>query len=937
MEVPVEFRLLGPVEVWDGDRRVDVGHAKQRCVLTVLLLEAGQVVTTATLIDRVWGHDPPDGVLNVLYAYITRLRKALAPCGVRLVRDSGGYLLDVNPETVDVHRFRRLQAEAGTALDEALALWRGTPFANTASPWLVKIRQTLVDQRLSALIERNEVYLAGGRHTELAGPLHDLVTEHPIDERPVAQLMLALYRSGRRSEALDEYQLARERFKERLGSDPSPYLRRLQQRVLRDDPSLAPAAAPNPGALPVPAGLPHDVPAFVGRRAELAQLDALVPATNTRRTVVISAVHGTAGVGKTALAVHWAHRVKAKFPDGNLYMDLRGYGPGQPADPGRVLDGFLAALDVTPAKIPVDLDAKVTLYRSLLDERQMLIVLDNAATPAQVRPLLPGSARCLVVVTSRAMLTGLAARDQARRISLDVLPIDDAIALLAEFVGPARVAAEPHAARELAMLCARLPVALCVAGERAAAHPTTALEDLVRELADQQRRLDLLDADGDPETAVRAVFSWSYDALTPDAARVFRLLGLHPGPDISTPAAASLAALPLEQIQTSLAELASAHLIDEHTPDRYTFHDLLRAYAAEQTHAIDPDQQRNDATHRMLDHYLHTAYTAARLLYPARDSLPITPPQPGLTPEEIADHDRAMAWFTAEEAVLLAAVDHAATSGLDTHTWQLAWALYDFLDRRGHWDDYAATQRAAVAAAGRLADPTAQARAHRHLARACTRLGRFDDAHNHLRQALDLYHQAGDLVGQAHTHHTLAQMEERQGHHSEALDHARQALDLCRTAGHRPGQAGALNAVGWYHALLGDHQHALTCCEQALTLLQEINDLSGQASTWDSLGYAHHHLGHHDQAIACYRRAVDLYEDLGDRYYEANTLTHLGDAHHATSDFRAARDVWQEALAILDDLDHSDAYQVRTKLRDLGTCVPRNSMDSGDGIEHHRR
>ena len=628
---------------------------------------------------------------------------------------------------------------------------------------------------------------------------------------------------------------------------------------------------------------------------------------------MISAVDGTAGVGKTALAVHWAHRVRSRFPDGNLYADLRGHGPGVPADPARVLDAFLTALEMAPARIPTDLDAKVALYRSLLDERQMLVVLDNAASSGQVRPLLPGSPRCLIVVTSRDQLTGLAARDHARRLSLDVLPIEDAVALLATFVGPARAAAEPDAVRQLARLCARLPIALCVAGERAAAVGESPLDDHVRELA-QGQRLDLLDAGGDPETAVRGVFSWSYGALTPDAARLFRLLGVPPGPDISIAAATALAGLPVPRAGALLVSLARAHLVDEHAPGRYRLHDLLRAYAAELSAGTDSNDERDAALRRVLDHYLHTAHAAARMLDPAREPIALRGPCPGADPVSIADHEQALAWFGAERAVLLSALDHANATAQDTYVWHLAWTLNDFLGRRGHWHDWAACGRAAVAAARRSADPAIQANAHRLLAYAYRRLTQFEDADDQLRQSLDLYRRSSDPAGQAHTHYTFAQMCAQQGAHTEALDHALQAGALYRIAGYRDGEARALSNVGWYHAQLGDHARAIEYCRQALTLLEELGDRDGQAGSWDSLGHAHHHLGDFGQAAHCYRQAVSLYVALGDCYYEADTLVNLGDAEQAAGHTAAADDAWRHALSILTELEHPDAAAIRARL-----------------------
>jgi tetratricopeptide (TPR) repeat protein len=675
----------------------------------------------------------------------------------------------------------------------------------------------------------------------------------------------------------------------------------------------------------VPRQLPAATRHFAGRATELQALTELLEdAAAAGGTVVVSAIGGTAGVGKTALAVYWAHRVADRFPDGQLYVNLRGFDPaGTVMEPAEAVRRFLDALGVPAERIPVDLDAQAALYRSQLAGRQMLVVLDNTRDTAQVRPLLPGTPGCLVLVTSRNQLSGLVAAAGAHLITLDLLTPDEALDLLTRRLGADRTAAEPEAVAELITACARLPLALAIVAARAATDPHLPLHTLATELRDTSARLDTLTTD-DPHINVRAVFSWSYHALTPATARLFRLLGLHPGPEISAPAAASLAALPISRAQPLLADVAGANLLVEPAPGRYTFHDLLRAYATDLARRIESEEQRHDATHRMLAHYLHTAHAADRLLKPARDPITIPPPHPRSVPEHPADYGQAMAWFTTEHPVLLTAVAHAAASGFDTHTWQLAWALIDFLDMRGHWHDWATTGRTAVAAARRLADPVVQALTHRHLALAYIRLGQYDDAHTHLRNALNLYRQAGDRAGQAQTHDNLGLVWERQGRHSEALNHARQALDLFRAASHRRGQADALNNIGWLQTQLGDHRQALAACQQALTLHQELGHRDGQAETWDSLGYAHHHLGHHTQAITCYQNALTLYQDLGDRYYEAATLTHLGDTHHTAGNSEAARDAWQQALAILDDLDHPDADTIRTKLQDLDQTAPED-------------
>jgi tetratricopeptide (TPR) repeat protein len=672
----------------------------------------------------------------------------------------------------------------------------------------------------------------------------------------------------------------------------------------------------------VPRQLPGAAGRLAGRQVELGALAAVLGRSSGRvgGAAAIVVISGTAGVGKTTLAVYWAHRVADRFPDGQLYVNLRGFDPtGAVLDPADAVRRFLDALGVPAKALPVDLDGQVGLYRSLLADRRVLIVLDNARDAAQVRPLLPGAASCLVVVTSRSQLTGLLAGHGAQPINLDLLTVGEARDLLAHRLGPDRVDADPDTVAEIIARCARLPLALAVVAARGATHPNLPLTALAGELRDARDRLDVLVGE-DPATDIRAVLSWSYDALTPQAARLLRLLGLHPGPDLSTPAAASLAALSTPRVRTLLAELTRANLIVEHATDRYTLHDLLRAYATDLADALDPDQQRQAAAHRILDHYLHTAALAARLVAPHRDPIEPGPAQPGVIAEHLADQRQAMTWFITEHPVLMATVDRSAAGGFDTHTWQLACVLYDFLDRHAHWHDLAVAGYAAVAAANRLADPTAQARAYLTLAIAHTRLGRYDEAHIQFQDALDVTRRTGDQTGQAHTYNGLVQLWGHQGRHAEGLALSERAYELYRAVGHRHGQAMALNNIGWAHALLGDHEQGIVYCQQALTQLQDLGNRYGQAATWDSLGYAHHHLGHHTQAVTCYQHALALSEDLGDRYYTAVGLTGLGDALHAAGDHKAAYRSWQQALTNLDHLNHvgnPEADQLRTRLATL--------------------
>jgi tetratricopeptide (TPR) repeat protein len=663
--------------------------------------------------------------------------------------------------------------------------------------------------------------------------------------------------------------------------------------------------------------LPAALACFAGRSDELEMLTGLLnDHARAGATVVISAIIGTAGVGKTTLAVYWAHRVADRFPGGQLYVNLRGFDPADSVmNPAEALRLFLEALGVPAERIPADLDAQATLYRSLLVGRQVLVVLDNARDTAQVRPLLPGARTCLVLVTSRNQLIDLIAADGAHSVTLDLLTVDEARDLLARRLGTERVAGEPEAIDEIITRCARLPLALAIVAARAAANPRLSLDGLVAQLRDGGDRLDMLTTEG-PRTGVRAVFSWSYHALSSEAALLFRLLGLHPGPDISGAAVASLAALPPNKVRPLLTELTSAHLVIETTPDRYILHDLLRAYAAEMAHTITPDNQRRAATHRTLDHYLHTAHTAYRLLNPTREPIDLTPPQPGALPETLAQHDQALSWFTAEHTVLLACIDQAYTTGWYTHTWQLAWALANYLSRRGHWDTYVTTGRTALAAAQHLADPTAEAYARRHLGRALTRFGQLNEARTHLYRALDLARHDGNKDVEAQTHIALTIAWGRQDH-TEALNHSHHALDLLQSTGDRASEAAVLNNIGWSYSQLGDHEQALVYCERALALQQELGERFGEAGSWDSLGYTHYRLGNLTHALTCYEHALGLFRDLSDRYQEADTLTHIGDAHHATGDNQSARTSWEQAHTILVAIDHPDAELVRAKLASI--------------------
>ncbi|MFI5843738.1 ATP-binding protein [Catenuloplanes sp. NPDC051500] len=687
-----------------------------------------------------------------------------------------------------------------------------------------------------------------------------------------------------------------------------------------------PAGAATPAAV-VPRQLPAAVAHFTGRSRELAELDRLAVGPRPESTSVISAIGGTAGVGKTALALHWAHRIADRFPDGQLYVNLRGFDPGGMAMPvERALRGFLDALGVAPSRIPAEPDAQAALYRSLVAGKRMLIMLDNALDTAQVRPLLPGTPSCLVLVTSRNQLPSLVASHGARPITLGLLTADEAVHLLTPRLGATRVAAEPAALNDIVARCAGLPLALAVVAARAAGRPSQPLSRIATELHAAGDRLDPLTTGDDPTTDVRTVFSWSHDALTPAAARLFRLLGIHPGPDISVAAVASLAGVDPAHAERLVRELIRAHLITPHGPGRYVVHDLLHAFAAERAQQVDDNAARHHASNRLFDHYLHPLHRAAMLVEPHRRPIALPAPADGVTVEEIVDVEHAVAWVDTEYPVLLAGVHRALELHLDRHAWMLAWALCDFQDRRGRWHDLTDCQAVALAAARRAAAPVGQAHALRYLARAQVRLDLLEPAVTNLGRALELADHVDDPLFEARCHIDLAYLLARHDPHRLGLGHAQRALELFATAADRVWEARALNAVAWHHVVRGEYEPAVGCCERAITLLTDLDDIPGLAATWDSLGYARQHLGRYASAIACHRRAIGLFRQLGDRFQEAEALTHLGEALRGDGNPALARQVWTDAVTILDDLSHPDAAAIRVKLTSLQPAVAESPL-----------
>jgi len=667
---------------------------------------------------------------------------------------------------------------------------------------------------------------------------------------------------------------------------------------------------------PVPRQLPAAPAQFIDRAAEQARLDELIgQSAEPAGEAQVRAVVGSPGVGKSALATVWAHRAAGHFPDGQLYVNLKGFGPAaRPVLPAQAIRGFLQALGVPSAEIPETPDAQAALYRSVLAGKRVLVVLDNARDADQVRPLLPGSSRCAVLITSRVRLDGLAATVGARILTLDVMSEAESRELIVRRLGAARAQAEPEAVADLARLCAGLPLGLAIVAARAAARPGFRLAALSAELAGGDgRRLDALET-ADTTSSVREVFSWSYRQLSRPAARVFRLLGLHPGPDITVAAAASLGGTGRPQARRVLAELAGAHLLTEHVPGRFTGHDLLRAYAAELAAEAEAEADRDLARRRLGDHYLHTAAAAGRRLCPARPPLGLGDPQPGAVPEKFASYAEALAWFSAEHQVLLAVADAAAATHGDARAWQLPALLTDYLNREGHWHDLAALGRAALAAAEQAGDGLGRAHAHASIGVANLRVGCYRTARSHLLRASSLFREEGATAWQARNHLTVGVLFDRQGRHDKARRQAERALSLYQDLGYRAGEAHALENLGWHLANLGAATAAVDHCRRALDLNREVGNPIGEAHAWDHLGFAMHLVGDDDEAIACYRRALKLLREVRDRAEQGGVLARLGDIYSSVGNKAMAKAVWRRALAILEELHDLGADEVRSRL-----------------------
>lgn len=921
----VRFGVLGPVQVTAQGRTVEVGSRRERSLLAMLLLGKGSPISMDRLIELLWEEQLPRQPREALHVLVSRLRSRLAAVdterNVQLLHRSAGYVLITDPDSVDLNQFTRIVEQArGThelperaqLLRDGLALWRGPALADVGSEWLrQRVVPGLDEARLAALELRVETDLELGRHDELVTELATLVSQNPMRERLVAARMLVLHRAGRSRDALVLYRETADRLADEFGVDVASRLRDLHTAILRDDPGLAGPTPPEPSEfapLP-PAQLPAGSPTFIGRDKELAQLLTRLTGDDSnepRDTVVISAIDGMAGVGKTTLAVHAAHRLAADYPDGQLFVDLHGYTRGvTPAEPSDVLDRLLRALGVPGEQIPRGIDDRAALFRSRLAGKRLLLLLDNAATEHQVRPLLPAARGCLVLITSRRPLIGL---EQATPLPVDVLEPDHAITLFVRVAGE-RVADQPDLLREVIELCGRLPLAVQLAAARLRGRPSWTLEHLVTSLSDERQRLTELRAG---ERSVAAALHLSYAHLSDELRRLFRLLALHRGHTIGVPAAAALAGLTACEVGPLLESLVDERLLHEPEPRVYQFHDLVRVYAAERMTAEHPEADRDLAVRRLLNWYLATADAAGVALVPHR-SRPAVPPSSS-TPLAFSSREQALAWSEMERANLVAACHQAAETGHLTIAWQLPMALWDLFYLRKHWSDWLVTTELGLTAARQEGDRLGEAWLCTSLGNGYWEVRQYDDALRAAQNARRIWRERSDHWGEGVALHLIASAQMGLRRYDACIDHFQQALEVHRRSDNRWGAGWTLTSLGAAYRELGRLDEALDVTQLALNAWQELGDRQGEGIALINLGDIFRHLGQLDEAVRRCSEALDANRAIGNRWGEGWALNSMAKAIYRTGDVDTARTHWQTALTIFDELGDKRAAEVRAHL-----------------------
>ena len=922
----LDFRVLGPAEVTADGHPVPLGGSRPLIVLAGLLLRANRVVPVDELGRWLWNDDRRRSK-GALQTYVLRLRRALGD-QVAIRTESGGYLIELDDDLLDLSRFRALATRGKAAMDrgesrraaahfaEALGQWRGPALLNVESDALHRDEVgQLAEERLRVREQWADALLDVGEYGTVIPELTRLTRENPLRERLHEQLMTALYRSGRQAEALDVYRRISGVLAEELGLDPGPSLQRTRQAILTgtDDPAPVPGRYRLGVEPQVPHQLPADLRAFSGRDCDLKALHALLPeAIDADTSTPIASVEGMGGIGKTTLAVHFAHEIADRFPGGQVYLNLRGYGPGEPVEPSAALEAMLTALGVPCEAIPDDLDGRAASWRTHSAGRRLLVLLDNANRTEQVRPLLPGPG-CLVVITSRWQLRALVATHGARRIALEELGEEDAVELLASSIGLDRVARDPAATERFVRYCGGLPLAIRILAVRAAQFPDLPLDEFVDSLeADLLGSFDLADGEG---TNIRSVFSYSYQALEPATARLLRLLGLPTGVDFSAPAAAAIAGLDLATTRPMLETLTAAHLLAQPRPGRYQFHDLIRAYAGEVASQVDTASQRDAALDRLLDWYLASALNASRRMRPERyyRLLELDDLDGGL---EFSGYHDALDWFGEEAGNLIAAV-HLARRRRDDVCWKLAWLLQSYFVTSSRLDDWRSVFAVALEAARASGHRPGEAGILSGLGVVNGVARQYDESRRFLEQVLAIQRELGAREGEARAQYNLAMAAHNLDDYAWAYEHGMQALEIVRELGLGAFEASVLRALGDICTSMGDHEQALRLADAALAVLGPDGEPVDTRFTVHTRGLALVGLGRVAEGIACIRDSVSMFFEMGEQYEAADVLAQLGTIHLRNGDRALARECWVRSVRLLTELGHPDADDVRAKLAAL--------------------
>jgi DNA-binding SARP family transcriptional activator len=933
----VLFRILGPVEAWTGTDWAEISAPKQRSLLATLLVHPGQPVSTDVLSEEVWPDGPPARAGNLLSVYVHHLRRLIGDGdGKVLVTRAPGYQVVLSRSELDADLFTRRVAvgrqvladgepsRAVELLTEALGLWRGQALADVPASALIAAEVgRLEESRVEALELRAEANLACGRPAEVVAGLRRLVADLPLREKLWALLIRALYGAGRQAEALEVYEAARTKIAEELGVDPGAELRQLYQQILNADGEAAaiPLAQPDTRrtsapAYQAPAQLPADISDFTGRAGQVARLRGLlaVPeAEDNPGAVRVALVVGAGGLGKTALAVHTAHLIASEFPDGQLYASL--HGAAQPTDPSEVLARFLRALGAEPDHIPLEDEERAAHYRTRLAGKRVLIVLDDARDAAQVRPLLPGTASCAVLVTARRRLPELAG---TKVLDLDVLPLDEARTLFVLVAGQERAVAEPAATDDVLAACAGLPLAIRIGGARLAARGSWTVRTLADRLADERKRLDELRAGN---LAVRASFEVSFADLPGpelpggvDPATAFRLLGLWTGSSVSLTAAAALLGEDDYSVADALDVLVDAHLLESRASDRYRFHDLLRVYAADRARTQETEEVQQAAITRLLTWYLHTTEAAAAVISAHHPRVPLDPVPAEVHPLEFASLDKALAWCEPERTGLTAATRLAAASGLHEVAWKLPAAAMSFYYRRSHWGDWVVTHQVGLESARVIADRLGEAWMLNGLGIAYG-VQRMEESVQCFEQALAIYRELGDERGEGRAANNVAQANVDLRRFDDALLAAQRALAFQRLKGNRYLEGVALGILGRACRELSRFEEAIGHLEEAVAIFRELGQQYGEADSLTDMGDTYLGLGQVNDAIARLRESLAIHREIGDVHGEAATLRLLGLAVDRAGNRAEARALLAEAARLFEDRgDHAEAAAARAAL-----------------------